>query len=96
MRIFRPCGQRLSTRRAGLLVTWIGLCGGALAHAAVSNAAECGPGTVYDAATDTCVGAPSPVPAAQWDAPAPPVPPPLPPLSICPPIPFVAVCIPVS
>lgn len=91
MRILRPV-----TQRTALLVTWVGLCGGALGTAAVSAAAECGPGTIYDAATDMCVGAQSPAQPAQWDAPAPPEPPPLPPLSICPPIPYVAVCIPVS
>lgn len=57
---------------------------------ALSGAAECGPGTVYDPPTNQCVAAP-----AAWDAPAPP-PPPLPPISICPPIPFVAVCFPVN
>ena len=69
---------------------------------AVGNAAQCGPGTVYDAPTDMCVAAPAT--AAQWDAappppgqaPAPPPPPALPPISICPPIPFVAVCFPVN
>lgn len=61
---------------------------------AVSSAAECGPGTVYDAPSDTCVVAPAP---ANWNAPPPPPPAPaLPPISICPPIPFVAVCFPVS
>jgi hypothetical protein len=72
------------------------LAGAALATPAVSNAAECGPGTVYDAAANLCVVAPAP--AVQWNAPppAPPPPPPLPPVSICPPIPFVAVCFPVN
>ena len=71
---------------------------GALAPA-VGNAAECGPGTVYDAVSNLCVVAPAP---ADWDAappaqPAPPPPPPaLPPISICPPIPFVPVCFPVN
>ena len=62
---------------------------------AVANAAECGPGTVYDAPSNMCVAAPAP---AGWDAaPPPPAPaPPLPPISICPPIPFVAVCFPVN
>ena len=73
------------------------LTGVASATAAVSNAAECGPGTVYDVASNLCVAAP---PAAQWNAPppppAPPPLPPLPPISICPPIPFVPVCFPVN
>ena len=62
---------------------------------AVSSAAECGPGTVYDAPSNMCVAAPAP---AGWDAapPAAPPPPSLPPISICPPIPFVAVCFPVN
>ncbi|WP_102145244.1 hypothetical protein [Mycobacterium hubeiense] len=57
----------------------------------VSQAAECGAGTVYDAATNSCVAAP------------PPPPPPPPPawngdptpyfsVGVCAPIPFVAVC----
>jgi hypothetical protein len=78
------------------------LTGVALATPAVSNAAECGPGTVYDAASNLCVAAPAP--AAQWNAPPPPpaLPPPpaplppLPPISICPPIPFVPVCFPLN
>ena len=60
----------------------------------VSNAAECGFGTVFDPATNTCVGAP---------APPPPPPPPPPPVwngditpyfsvGICAPVPFVSVC----
>lgn len=69
------------------------LTGVASATAADSNAAECGPGTVYDAASNLCVAAP---PAAQWNAPPPPPLPPLPPISICPPIPFVPVCFPVN
>jgi len=71
----------------------IALTGAALAGPAVSTAAECGPGTVYDPATNQCVVAPPAAPAA-WNAPPPP--PPLPPVSICPPIPFVAVCFPVN
>lgn len=69
---------------------------GAVAVPAVSTAAECGPGTVYDAASNLCV-LPSAAPA-QWNAPPPPPPPPpgIPPISICPPIPFVAVCFPVN
>jgi hypothetical protein len=59
---------------------------------AVGNAAECGPGTVYDAPTNSCVAAPAP----------PPPPPPPPPwngdptpgfsVGVCAPIPFVALC----
>lgn len=69
------------------------VCGATLAALvaapAVSAAAECGPGTVYDPPTNQCVVAPG-----QWNAPPPP--PALPPVSICPPIPFVAVCFPVT
>jgi hypothetical protein len=58
---------------------------GTVVSTAISGAAECGPGTVYEAATDSCVGAP------------PPPPPPGDPtpgfsLGICAPIPFVALC----
>lgn len=61
---------------------------------AVSGAAECGPGTVYDAPSNMCVAAPAP---PGWDAgPPPPASPSLPPISICPPIPFVPVCFPVN
>lgn len=71
--------------------------GAAVIAPAVGHAAECGPGTVYDAASNMCVVAPAP---AAWDAAAPPPapapPPALPPVSICPPIPFVAVCFPVN
>lgn len=86
-------------KRAAILVGALAALGGAaVAAPAVSSAAECGPGTVYDAPTNMCVAAPPP---AQWNAPpppppAPPPPPPLPPISICPPIPFVAVCFPVN
>lgn len=70
----------------------VALGGSALISPAVGSAAQCGPGTVYDGPTDTCVVAP-----AVWNAPPPaPPPPPLPPISICPPIPFVAVCFPVN
>ena len=62
--------------------------------AAVSNAAECGAGTVFDAPSNSCVAAP---------APPPPPPPPPPPawngditpyfsVGICAPIPFVSLC----
>lgn len=65
----------------------------AAAAPVTANATECGPGTVYDAATDLCVQA----------APPPPPPPPPPPVwngdptpgfsvGFCLPIPFVAVC----
>jgi hypothetical protein len=55
----------------------------------VSNAAECGWGTVFDPPSNTCVAAPLPPP--------PPAPPPgdLTPgfsVGICAPIPFVSVC----
>ena len=76
--------------------------GGAVISPAIGSAAECGPGTVYDAPTNMCVVAPAP---AAWaaapppPAPAPPpavLPPGMPPVQICPPIPFVAVCFPVN
>lgn len=80
--------------RSAVPAVLLTLAGAGLAGPAVSRAAQCGPGTVYDAPTDTCVVAPQP---AQWNAPPPaPPPPPLPPISICPPIPFVAVCFPVN
>lgn len=69
----------------------ISVAGMAMTAPAVGNAAECGPGTVYDAPSNMCVGAPT-APAV-WNAPPPP---PLPPISICPPIPFVPVCFPVN
>jgi len=83
---------------AAVAPTAVSLFAGVAALApAVSSAAECGPGTVYDAPSNMCVVAPAP---AGWDGapppPAPPPPPPLPPISICPPIPFVAVCFPVN
>jgi hypothetical protein len=59
----------------------------ALVSPAIGSAAECGPGTVYEAATDSCVGALPP--------PAPPPPGDLTPgfsLGVCAPIPFVALC----
>jgi hypothetical protein len=68
------------------------LASAALVSPAVSRAAECGVGTVFDAASNTCVVA---------EAPPPPPPPPPPPyngpvpwvgVSICAPIPFVALC----
>jgi len=85
-------------KRSALVVpaTVAALAWAALATSAVSDAAECGPGTVYDAASNLCVVAAAP--AGQWNAPPPPAapPPPLPPISICPPIPFVPVCFPVN
>lgn len=62
---------------------------------AVSKAAECGEGTVYDAPSDTCVVAQSPPP--QY-APPPPAwggwygPGPYVSIGICAPIPFVQIC----
>ena len=62
-----------------------------LVSPAISSAAECGAGTVYDPATNTCFAAPPP--------PAPPPPPawngdPTPGFSIgiCAPIPYVSLC----
>jgi hypothetical protein len=60
----------------------------------VSHAAECGQGTVFDPASNTCVAAEQPLPP-------PPPPPPPPPwngptpyvsVGICAPIPFVSLC----
>ena len=71
------------------------LASAALASPAVSRAAECGVGTVFDAASNTCVVGEAPPP------PLPPPPPPPPPwngptpwvgVSVCAPIPFVALC----
>ena len=42
----------------------------------VSNAAECGEGTVYDPASNTCVAAEQPPPLAEQPPPPPPPPPP--------------------
>jgi len=75
----------------------VAFAGATVVAPAVGSAAECGPGTVYDAPTNMCVVPPAA--PAQWNAPPPPPPPPpppLPPISICPPIPFVAVCFPVN
>ena len=78
------------------------LAAGTVIAPALGNAAECGPGTVFDAPTNMCVVAPAP---AAWGAPPPPpapapppsvLPPGMPPVQICPPIPFVAVCFPVN
>jgi len=85
------------TRSAALLsAALVALGCAALLAPALAHAAQCGPGTVYDAPSDTCLIPPA-IPA-QWNAPPPPPapPPPLPPISICPPIPFVAVCFPVN
>lgn len=73
---------------------------------AVSAAAECGAGTVYDAPSNTCVvlaQAPQPMaPSPPAEAPPPPPPAPPPPawngprphvwVSVCAPIPFVNIC----
>lgn len=63
----------------------------ALVSPAVSKAAECGAGTVFDAASNTCVVAeappPPPPPPPPWNGPTPYVS-----VSICAPIPFVALC----
>ncbi len=65
---------------------------GTVVSPGISGAAECGPGTVYDAPTNTCVGAAPP------PAPPPPPPPwngdPTPGFSIgiCAPVPFISLC----
>lgn len=71
------------------------LAGVAVIFPAVSSAAGCGPGTIYDAPSDSCIVAAEPAP--------PPPPPPPPPVwngpqpwvsaSICAPIPFVSLCV---
>ena len=70
------------------------LAAAAVTWPAVADAAECGAGTVYDAASNTCVAAEAPPPA--------PPPPPLPAwngditpyfsVGICAPVPFVSIC----
>ena len=62
----------------------------ALVSPAVSRAAECGAGTVFDAASNTCVVAeapPPPPPPPPWNGPTPWVE-----VSVCAPVPFVALC----
>ena len=63
----------------------------ALVSPAVSRAAECGVGTVFDAASNTCVVAeappPLPPPPPPWNGPTPYVS-----VGICAPIPFVSLC----
>jgi hypothetical protein len=59
----------------------------ALVSPAVSRAAECGAGTVFDAASNTCIVAEAPPPPPPWNGPTPYVS-----VSICAPIPFVALC----
>jgi hypothetical protein len=66
----------------------------ALVLPAVSRAAECGAGTVFDAASNTCVVAeappplpPPPTPPPPWNGPTPYVS-----VGICAPIPFVSLC----
>ncbi|MBU3750855.1 MAG: hypothetical protein FGM52_10455 [Mycobacterium sp.] len=87
-----PGVSRAAVLRAAAALT---LAGAAVAAPAVGKAAECGPGTIYDAPTNMCVLPPAA--PAQWNAPpAPPPPPALPPISICPPIPFVPVCFPLN
>lgn len=81
--------------------------GAAVLAPALGSATQCGPGTVYDPPTDSCV-LPPPPPPGPWNAPPPPpaplgappppsvLPPGMPPIQICPPIPFVPVCFPVN
>jgi hypothetical protein len=59
----------------------------ALVSPAISRAAECGAGTVFDAASNTCIVAEAPPPPPPWNGPTPYVS-----VSICAPIPFVALC----
>ncbi len=80
---------------AALALVLVGA-GVAIASPPVSRAAQCGPGTFYDAPSDTCLVAAAPAPP-----PLPPPPPPPPPnvpapvvsASICAPIPLVALCV---
>jgi len=81
----RRCAVVSATALVGLALT-------ALGAPAVSNATECGQGTVFDAPSNTCVAAALPPP--------PPPPPPawngdLTPyfsVGVCAPIPFVSLC----
>lgn len=79
------------------------LAGGAVIAPAVGRAAECGPGTFYDAPSNTCLVAVAEPPPPPPPPPGPPPPPPPPPpwngptpyvsASICAPIPFVNLCV---
>ena len=69
------------------------LSGTAVISPAVSTAVGCGPGTVYDPPSDSCVVAaepapPPPPPPPVWNGPQPWVS-----ASICAPIPFVSLCV---
>ncbi len=77
----------IDCRRAAASLAF-GLVFAAGAVPGAANAAECGPGTVYDAATDLCVQAAPPPPPPVWNGD------PTPGFSVgfCLPIPFVAVC----
>lgn len=85
---------------AAVPVALLTFAGAAMVAPVLSHAAQCGPGTVYDAATDTCVLPPAA--PAEWNTPPPPpappsvLPPGMQPVQICPPIPFVAVCFPIK
>ena len=54
----------------------------------VSNAAECGSGTVFDPPSNTCVAAPLPPPPPAWNGDLTPYFS----VGICAPIPFVSLC----
>ena len=83
----------------GVPAALLALAGVAVIFPAMSTAAGCGPGTIYDAPSDSCVVAAEPAPPP----PLPPPPPPPPPVwngpqpwvsaSICAPIPFVSLCV---
>lgn len=64
---------------------------------AVAGAAQCGPGTFYDAPSDTCLVAVVEPAAAPLPPPAPPPPAPLPPPAPPPPTPYVtaSICAPI-
>lgn len=71
----------------------VALAGVGVLAPAVSTAAGCGPGTIYDAPSDSCVLAaepapPPPPPPPVWNGPQPWVS-----ASICAPIPFVSLCV---
>lgn len=76
---------------AALALVLVGI-GMAIASAPVSRAAQCGPGTFYDAPSDTCLVAAAPAPPP-LPPPPPNVPTPVVSASICAPIPLVALCV---
>lgn len=82
-------------RGAAALALVLAGAGMAIASPPVSRAAQCGPGTFYDAPSDTCLvaAAPAPPPLPPPPPPPPNVPTPAVSASICAPIPLVALCV---